>query len=62
MLLYALLEAASRYGALDCNQYCAQRKYPSYKEFGIYPHKESTIDDCAKDGGAEFFTEMHCVL
>ena len=22
----------------------------------------STIDDCAKDGGEEFFTEMHCVL
>ena len=20
------------------------------------------IDDCAKDGGVEFFTEMHCVL
>ena len=23
---------------------------------------EMKIDDCAKDGGAEFFTEMHCVL
>ena len=21
-----------------------------------------SIDDCAKDGGKEFFTEMHCVL
>ena len=20
-----------------------------------------TIEDCAKDGGEEFFTEMHCV-
>ena len=20
------------------------------------------IDDCAKDGGEEFFTEMHCIL
>ena len=27
MLLYALLEAASCYLALDCNQYSAQRKY-----------------------------------
>ena len=32
MLLYALLEAASRYRALNCNQYSAQRKYPSCKE------------------------------
>ena len=22
----------------------------------------STIDDCAKDGGKEFFTKMHCFL
>ena len=22
----------------------------------------TTIDDCAKDGGKEFFTKMHCVL
>ena len=22
----------------------------------------SAIDDCAKDGGKEFFTKMHCVL
>ena len=21
----------------------------------------STIEDCAKDGGEEFFTEMHCI-
>ena len=24
--------------------------------------KSSSIEDCAKDGGEEFFTEMHCVL
>ena len=24
--------------------------------------KQPTIDDCAKDGGEEFFTKMHCVL
>ena len=28
-----------------------------------YPHVNAkTIDDCAKDGGEEFFTEMQCVL
>ena len=24
--------------------------------------KASPIEDCAKDGDEEFFTEMHCVL
>ena len=24
--------------------------------------KNFAIDDCVKDGGEEFFTEMHCVL
>ena len=23
---------------------------------------DNAIEDCAKDGGEEFFTEMHCVL
>ena len=25
-------------------------------------HKNTFLDDCAKDGGKEFFTKMHCVL
>ena len=39
------------------------------KEQRVYRTKEQkfatatqVIDDCAKDGGEEFFTEMHCVL
>ena len=30
--------------------------------FGVPFFGNHIIDDCAKDGGEEFFTEMHCVL
>ena len=31
-------------------------------EFDLLIHESLLIDDCAKDGGEEFFTEMQCVL
>ena len=40
----------------DWNGKCTSRK-PDCKEIQMV----STIEDCAKDGGKEFFTEMHCV-
>ena len=49
MLLYTLLEAASRYRALKVNQYSVQRKYPSWKEdlsqicFIDFSHKQLKI-------------------
>ena len=31
-------------------------------EILVFKGESSRIEDCAKDGGEEFFTEMHCVL
>ena len=28
----------------------------------FFPHDKVPIDDCAKDGGEQFFTEKHCVI
>ena len=28
----------------------------------VIPTNHTTIDDCAKDGGEEFFTKIHCFL
>ena len=36
-----------------CLEYCQKRYF-------LFPN-ETEIDNCAKEGGEEFFTEMHCV-
>ena len=30
--------------------------------FNLRLKEQLSIDDCAKDGGEDFFTKMHCIL
>ena len=34
----------------------------SFSKTWVEIFANAPIDDCAKDGGEEFFTNMHCVL
>ena len=56
---------------MQAKDYFLNRSYVSYNErrsssrgfrFFLFRSRAEAIDDCAKDGGEEFFTEMQCVL
>ena len=39
-----------------------QRLLSMFEQMSIFFDRKTVIDDCAKDGGKEFFTEMLCIL
>ena len=43
------------------NKKIIQKELPAHA-LKVMTVTATIIDDCAKDGGKEFFTEMHCVI